>query len=119
MAVEVEEQHCTTELILALIKFSAKQIVNVRVVVLWGKQITRLSNALEGKQLYEDIEVDKIAVDIRKDITGVVGIEEYRASAHKGFDKTLTRRQALFNIIEQGVFPPCPFQKSAIFFHAD
>ena len=119
MAVEVEEQQCATERILALIKLSAELIVNVRMVVLRGKQLPRLFHILIGTQLNNVIEADKVAVDIRQDITRKIGIQEYRSSAHEGLDKTLAFRQVLFNIVEQGVFPPCPFQKSAIFFHAD
>ena len=94
MAVEIKKQQRATERVLALIKLSAELIVNV-------------------------IEADKVAVDIRQDITRKIGIQEYRSSTHEGLDKTLAFRQVLFNIVEQGVFPPCPFQKSAIFFHAD
>ena len=50
-------------------------------------------------------------VDIRQDITRKIGIQEHRSSTHEGLDKTLAFRQVLFNIVEQGVFPPCPFQK--------
>ena len=119
MAVEIKKQQRATERVLALIKLSAELIVNVRVVVLWRKQLPRLFHILIGTQFDDVIEADKVAVDIRQDITRKIGIQEYRSSTHEGLDKTLAFRQVLFNIVEQGVFPPCPFKKSAIFFHAD
>ena len=119
MAVEIEEQQRPTERILALVKLSAQLVVNIRMIVLGRKQLARLFHILIGTQFDDVIEADEIAVDIRQDITRKIGVQEHRSCAHKGFDKTLAFRQVLFDIIKQGVFPPCPFQKSAIFFHAD
>ena len=119
MTVEIEEQQSAAERILALIKLRAEPIVDVRVVVLRRKQLTRLFHILIGTQFDDVIEADKVAVDIREDITRKIGVQEHRSCTHEGLDKTLAFWQVLFNIIEQGVFPPCPFQKSAIFFHAD
>ena len=119
MPVEIEEQQGSAERILALVKLRAELVVNVRVIVLGGKQFARLGDILIGTQLNDVIEADKVAVDIRQDITRKIGVEEHRSRTHERFNKTLAFRQVLFNIIEQGVFPPCPFQKSAIFFHAD
>src|SRR5690606_27779175 len=119
MAVEIKKQQRATERILALIKLSAELIVDVRVVVLWRKQLPCLFHILIGTQFDDVIAANKVAVDIRQEITRKTGIQEHRSSTHEGLDKTLAFRQVLFNIVEQGVFPPCPFQKSAIFFHAD
>jgi outer membrane protein assembly complex protein YaeT len=119
VAVEIKEQQRTTERILTLIKLSTELVVNVRVVMLRSEQLTRLINVLIRTLFNNVIEADQVAVDIRQDITRKIGIQKYRSSPDEGLDKTLAFRQVFFNIIKQGVFPPCPFQKSAIFFHAD
>ena len=119
MTIKIEEQQGSAERILTLVKLRAELVVNVRVIVLGRKQLARLCDILIGTELNDVIEADKVAVDIRQDITRKIGVEEHRSRTHERFDKTLAFRQVLFNIIEQGVFPPCPFQKSAIFFHAD
>ena len=86
MTVEIEEQQRSAERILALIKLSAELLVNVRVIILRRKQFARLCDILFGTQLNNVIEADKVVVDIRKDITRKIGVEEHRSRTHERLD---------------------------------
>nr|VUD34897.1 Uncharacterised protein [Raoultella sp. NCTC 9187] len=118
MAIQIQEQHRTTKRVLALIEFSPELVVSLRHVILRRKHLLRRGNIIIRLRFDDVVKANQIAVDVREDITRKVGIKKYRPGAHKGLNQTVALRQMFFYIVKQGVFPPRPFQKSAILFHA-
>ncbi len=118
MAIQIQEQHRATQRILTLVEFSTELIVLLCRVILGRKHFTRRRNVLIRPQFNDVVKTDQVAVDVRQNITRKVGIKKYRPCANKGLNQTIALRQVFLYIVKQGVFTPCPFQKSAILFHA-
>ena len=100
------------------IKLFAPLVVAVGVIVLRHKHRARPVDVLIGASFDDFIELDEVAVNVSKNITRKIGIQEYRSSTNEGFNQTIAGRQMISNIVEQRVLASRPFQKSAIFFHA-
>ena len=118
MTIQIQEQHRATQRLLTLVELITEPIILLCDVVLWRKHLTRRRNIVIGTQLDDVIQTNQITIDISEDITRKVGIQKYRPGAHKRLNQAVALRQMLLNIVKQGVFTPCPFQKSAILFHA-
>ena len=118
MTIQIQEQHRATQGILTLVEFITVLVVALCGVIFRRKHLTCRADVFVGAQFDDVIQTDQVAIDIRENITRKVGIQEYRPGAHEGLNQAFTFRQMLFNIVKQGVFPPCPLQKSAILFHA-
>lgn len=116
MAIQIQEENRTMHFIRAGVEFCAKRVVAFGIIRFWRENLTRLSNVVFRLGFYDVVEIDKIAVDISKDITRKVGIKKYRPGTDERLYQAFALGQVSVNIFEQGYLPPAHFKKARFFF---